>query len=101
MKTIPVNVSQTDYQWLKIQAEQRNMTIPQIIEEMISDASALDAIRINSVAHLQAFLKEPPALTPEEAAMLDRIIQMSREGKVIPPEVLRGHHESPTGNHSD
>jgi hypothetical protein len=37
------------------------------------------ALRRNSVAAIQAFLKGPPLLTPEEAATLDQIIQAERE----------------------
>jgi len=37
------------------------------------------ALRRNSVSVIQAFLRQPPLLTPEEAAMLDGIIRFERE----------------------
>ena len=39
MKTIPIQISNEDYEWLSVQAEQRGMTVAQIIEEMVRDAS--------------------------------------------------------------
>ena len=39
MKTIPIQISNEDYEWLSVQAKQRAMTVAQIIEEMVRDAS--------------------------------------------------------------
>ncbi len=38
MKTIPIQISNEDYEWLSVQAKQRAMTVAQIIEEMVRDA---------------------------------------------------------------
>jgi len=101
MKTIPVNVSGADYEWLKVQADPRKMDVAPIIEELVSNASMLDVKRRNSVLNLQEFVKQPPAFTPEDTELLEQIIMMAREGKVIPPEILRGDHESPSGDYND
>ena len=101
MKTIPVNVSGADYEWLKVQADQRKMTVAPIIEELVRNASVLYVKRRNSVLNLQDFVKQPTAFTPEDTVLLEQIIMMAREGKVIPPEILRGDHESPSGDHND
>ena len=39
MKTISIHISDSDYEWLSIQAKQRRMTVAQIIEEMVREAS--------------------------------------------------------------
>ncbi|MCH8294119.1 hypothetical protein IH992_23815 [Candidatus Poribacteria bacterium] len=101
MKTISINISNADYEWLSVQAKQRKMTVATIIEGMVSEASADDAKSRNSVKHLIAFVKQPTAFTKEDTDLLERIIMAAREGKVIPPETLRGDHESPSGDYND
>lgn len=57
-------------------------------------------LKKNSIAALQEFLKGPPALTLEEAYLLDQIIQAKREGKVLPIPELRSNDECSSGNDS-
>lgn len=89
LKTIPININNADYEWLSVQAKQRKMTVATIVEEVIRDAGLAQTKKRNSVKALQEFLSGPPALTREEGDLLNQIIQLSREGKVIPPEMLR------------
>ena len=39
MKTIPVQISDEDHEWLASIAKQRKMTVAQLIEEMVQEAS--------------------------------------------------------------
>lgn len=39
MKTIAINISNANYEWLSVQAKQRKMAVAEIIEEMVVDAS--------------------------------------------------------------
>ena len=55
----------------------------------------------NSVAAIQEWLKGPPALTPEEAELLDQIIMAAREGKVFPIPKPGVEDECSSGNNND
>ena len=73
MKTIPIQINNEDYEWLSIQAKQRGMTIAQIIEEMVRDAS-------ESAEKETAYLLSDPK-------MRDRLLKSGKSTKGIPYEV--------------
>ena len=75
MKTIPIQISNEDYEWLFLQAEQRGMTVAQIIEEMVSDAS-------------ESAEKETEYLL-SDSKMRDRLLKSGKSTKGIPYEVVR------------
>ena len=75
MTTIPIQISNEDYEWLSVQAEQRGMTIAQIIEEMVRDASESAE---KETAYLLSDLK-----------MRDRLLRSGKSTKGIPYEVVR------------
>ena len=75
MKTIPVNISNEDYEWLSIIAKQREMTVSQIIEEMIRDASA------RAEKETQYLLSQPK--------MRERLLKSMQSTEGIPYEVVR------------
>ena len=75
MKTIPIQISTEDYEWLSLQAEQRGMTVAQIIEEMVRDAS-------ESAEKETAYLLSDPK-------MRDRLLKSGKSTKGIPYEVVR------------
>ena len=100
MKTIPIHISNADYEWLNVKAKQRKMTIATIIEEMISEAAADEAKSKNSVQDLIAFVKQPTAFTKEDTDLLERIIMAAREGQIISPENLKGDYEDSSGDYN-
>jgi len=75
MKTISIQISNEDYEWLSVQAEQRGMTVAQIIEEMVRDAS-------ESAENETAYLLSDPK-------MRDRLLKSRKSTKGIPYEVVR------------
>lgn len=75
MKTIPIQISNEDYEWLSVQAKQREMTVAQIIEEMVSDAS-------------ESAEKETEYLL-SDLKMRDRLLKSGKSVKGIPYEVVR------------
>ena len=75
MKTIPIQISNEDYEWLSVQAEQRGMTVAQIIEEMVRDASE------SAEKETEYLLSDPK--------MKDRLLKSGKSVKGIPYEVVR------------
>ena len=75
MKTIPIQISNEDYEWLSLQAKQRAMTVAQIIEEMVSDASE------SAEKETEYLLNDPK--------MRDRLLKSGKSTKGIPYEVVR------------
>ena len=75
MKTIPINISNADYEWLSVQAEQREMTVAQIVEEMVMDASESAE---KETEYLLSALK-----------LRDRLLKPRNSAKGIPYEVVR------------
>ena len=75
MKTIPIQISNEDYGWLSVQAEQREMTIAQIIEEMVRDASE------SAEKETEYLLSDPK--------MRDRLLKSGKSAKGIPYEAVR------------
>ena len=75
MKTIPIQISNKDYEWLSVQAEQRGMTVAQIIEEMVRDASE------SAEKETKYLLRDPK--------MRDRLLKSGKNTKGIPYEVVR------------
>jgi macrodomain Ter protein organizer (MatP/YcbG family) len=75
MKTIPIQISNEDYEWLSLQAKQRGMTVAQIIEEMVGDASE------SAEKETEYLLSDPK--------MRDRLLKSGKSTKGIPYEVVR------------
>ena len=75
MKTIPIQISNADYEWLSLQAEQRGMNVAQIIEEMVRDASE------SAEKETEYLLNDPK--------MRDRLLKSGKSTKGIPYEVVR------------
>jgi macrodomain Ter protein organizer (MatP/YcbG family) len=75
MKTIPIQISNEDYEWLSVQAKQRGMTVAQIIEEMVRDASE------SAEKETEYLLSDPK--------MKDRLLKSGKSVKGIPYEVVR------------
>ena len=75
MKTIPIQISNEDHKWLSVQAEQRAMTVTQIIEEMVRDASE------NAEKETEYLLSDPK--------MRDRLLKSGKSAKGIPYEIVR------------
>ncbi len=75
MKMIPINVSNTDYEWLSVQAKQRKMTVATIIEEMVVDASQ------RADEETQYLLNDPK--------MRERLLTAKNCTEGIPYEVVR------------
>jgi hypothetical protein len=75
MKTIPIQISNEDYEWLSVQAKQRAMTVAQIIEEMVRDASE------SAEKETEYLLSDPK--------MKDRLLKSGKSVKGIPYEVVR------------
>ena len=74
VKTIPIQISNEDYEWLSVQAEQRGMTIAQIIEEMVRDASA------SAEKETEYLLSNPK--------MRDRLLRSRHSTEEIPYKVV-------------
>ena len=75
MKTIPIQISNEDYEWLSLQAKQRAMTVAQIIEEMVSDASE------SAEKETEYLLNDPK--------MRDRLLKSRNSTEEIPYEIVR------------
>ena len=75
MKTVPIQISNEDYEWLSVQAKQRAMTVAQIIEEMVRDASE------SAEKETEYLLSDPK--------MKDRLLKSGKSVKGIPYEVVR------------
>ena len=75
MKTIPIQISNEDYEWLSVQAKQRAMTVAQIVEEMVRDASE------SAEKETEYLLSDPK--------MKDRLLKSGKSVKGIPYEVVR------------
>ena len=75
MKTIPIQISNEDYEWLSLQAKQREMTVAQIIEEMVRDASE------SAEKETEYLLSDPK--------MRDRLLKSGKSTQGIPYEVVR------------
>ena len=75
MKTVAIQISNEDYAWLSVQANQREMTIAQIIEEMVRDASE------SAEKETEYLLSDP--------RMRDRLLKSGKSTKGIPYEVVR------------
>ena len=75
MTTIPIQISNEDYEWLSVQAKQRAMTVAQIIEEMVRDASE------SAEKETEYLLSDPK--------MKDRLLKSGKSVKGIPYEVVR------------
>lgn len=75
MKTIPIQISNEDYEWLSVQAKQRAMTVAQIIEEMVRDASE------SAEKETEYLLSDPK--------MKDRLLKSGKSVTGIPYEVVR------------
>ena len=75
MKTIPIQISNEDYEWLSVQAEQRGLTVAQIIEEMARDASE------SAEKETKYLLSDPK--------MRDRLLKSGKSTKGIPYAVVR------------
>ena len=75
MKTIPIQISNEDYEWLSVQAKQRAVTIAQIIKEMVRDASE------SAEKETEYLLSDPK--------MKDRLLKSGKSVKGIPYEVVR------------
>ncbi len=101
MKTVHVQLSPADYEWLSVQAKQRNTTVSAIIEELVQNTETSTANVKNKVKNLQTFVKRPKVFTDTDVILLRQIIQLSREGQVIPPELLGDEHESTSRDNND
>jgi hypothetical protein len=75
MKTILVNISNEDYEWLSGIAKQREMTVAGLIEEMVKDASE------RAEKETQYLLKSPK--------MRERLLKAMNSTKGIPYEIVR------------
>ncbi len=75
MKTISIHISDSDYEWLSIQAKQRMMTVAQIIEEMVREAS-------ESAEKETEYLLSDPKIK-------DRLLKSRNSTEEIPYEVVR------------
>ncbi len=75
MKTIPIQISNEDYEWLSVQAKQRAMTVAQIIEEMVRDASE------SAEKETEYLLSDPK--------MRDRLLKSRNSTEEIPYEIVR------------
>ena len=75
MKTVPIQINDEDYEWLSVQAKQRAMTVAQIIEEMVRDASE------SAEKETEYLLSDPK--------MKDRLLKSGKSVKGIPYEVVR------------
>ncbi|MDE0185081.1 MAG: hypothetical protein OXP71_06435 [Candidatus Poribacteria bacterium] len=75
MKTISIHISDSDYEWLSIQAKQRMMTVAQIIEEMVREASE------SAEKETEYLLSDPK--------MKDRLLKSRNSTEEIPYEVVR------------
>ena len=75
MQTIPIQISNEDYEWLSVQAKQRGMTVAQIIEEMVRDASE------SAEKETEYLLSDPK--------MRNRLLKSGKSAKGIPYEVVR------------
>ena len=75
MKTIPIQISNEDYEWLSLQAKQREMPVAQIIEEMVSDASK------SAEKETEYLLSKPK--------MRGRLLKSGKSTKRIPYGVVR------------
>ena len=75
MKTIPIQISNEDYEWLSLQAEQRGITVAQIIEEMVRDTSE------SAEKETEYLLSDPK--------MRDQLLKSGQSTKGIPYEVVR------------
>ena len=75
MKTIPIQISNEDYKWLSLQAKQRGMTVAQIIEKMVSDASE------SAEKETEYLLSDPK--------MRDRLLKSQHSTEKIPYEIVR------------
>ena len=75
MKTIPIQISNEDYEWLSLQAEQRGITVAQIIEEMVRDTSE------SAEKEMEYLLSDPK--------MRERLLKSGKSTKGIPYEVVR------------
>ena len=95
MKAVQVQLSPADYEWLSAQAKQRNMTVSALIEELVQNAETSTANAKNRIRNLQTFVKRPKVFTDTDVTLLRQIIQLSREGQVIPPEIFGDAHENP------
>ncbi len=101
MKAVQDQLSPADYEWLSAQAKQRNMTVSAIIEELVQNAETSTTNTKNRIKNLQTFVKQPKVFTDTDVILLRQIIQLSREGQVIPPELLGDEHESPSRDNND
>ena len=93
MKAVPVQLSPADYEWVSAQAKQRNTTVSAIIEELVQNAETSTTDKKNRIKNLQTFVKQPKVFTSTDVTLLRQIIQLSREGQVIPSELLGDEHE--------
>lgn len=75
MKTISIHISDSDCEWLSIQAKQRMMTVAQIIEEMVREASE------SAEKETEYLLSDPK--------MKDRLLKSRNSTEEIPYEVVR------------
>ncbi len=75
MKTIPIQISNEDYEWLSLQAKQREMPVAQIIEEMVRDASE------SAEKETEYLLSDPQ--------MRGRLLKSGKSTKGIPYGVVR------------
>lgn len=75
MKTISIHISDSDYEWLSIQAKQRMITVAQIIEEMVREASE------SAEKETEYLLSDPK--------MKDRLLKSRNSTEEIPYEVVR------------
>ncbi len=75
MKTIPITISNEDYEWLSSIATQREMTVAGLIEEMVTAASA------RADKETQWILKNP--------AMKKRLEEAMKSEENIPFEMVR------------
>ena len=75
MKTIPIQISNEDYEWLSIVAAQREMTVAAIIEEMVEAASA------RAEKETQYLLSQPK--------MRERLLKAMQNTEGIPYEIVR------------
>ena len=101
MKAVQVQLSPADYKWLSEQAKQHNTTVSAIIEKLVQNAETLTTTEKNRIKNLQTFVKQPKVFTDTDVTLLRQIIQWSREGQVIPPELLGDEHESPSRDNDD